>query len=135
VCPGVRSRSGSTGAATEPFGNGPSGATQRGDRGAWVAQVPIGSKADGRHRIRRIACDTQAAARATLRAARDARDRGADRGAKSQTLGAYLESWLTDVIKRDAEPKTYEGYAYTVGLITRSLGKVPLDKLTPRHVQ
>jgi len=32
-------------------------------------------------------------------------------------------------------PKTHEGYVYIVGLITPALGKVPLDKLTPQHVQ
>lgn len=84
---------------------------------------------------KRYSCETQAAAKAKLRAAQDALDRGADLGAKTQTLGAFLDAWLADVVRRDAAPKTYEGYAYTAGLIKPALGKMPLDKLAPQHVQ
>jgi integrase len=115
--------------------NGEGSVYRRGDRGTWVAQVPVGLNADGSYRFKRYTCATQAAAMAKLRAAQEALDRGADLGAKSQTLGAFLDAWLADVVRRDAEPKTYEGYAYTVGLIKPSLGRVPLDKLTPQHVQ
>ena len=116
-------------------GNGEGSVYQRGDRGTWVAQVPVGINPDGSYRFKRYSCETQGAAKAKLRAAQDALDRGADLGAKTQTLGAFLDAWLADVVWRDAEPKTYEGYAYTAGLIKPSLGKVPLDKLTPQHVQ
>jgi integrase len=108
---------------------------QRADRGTWVAQVPIGINPDGSYRFKRYSCETQAAARAKLRGAQDALDRGADLGAKTQTLGAFLDAWLADVVRRDAEPKTDEGYAYMVSMIKPSLGKVPLDKLAPQHVQ
>ncbi|HEX5506177.1 MAG TPA: hypothetical protein VFW96_26395 [Thermomicrobiales bacterium] len=115
--------------------NGEGSVYQWGDRGTWVAQVPVGINPDGIYRFKRYTCATQAAAKAQLRAAQDALDRGADLGAKTQTLGAYLDARLADVVKRDVEPKTYEGYAYTVGLLTPALGRVPLDKLTPQHVQ
>jgi len=115
--------------------NGEGSVYQRSDRGTWVAQVPVGVNPDGSYRFKRYSCETQVAAKAKLRTAQDALDRGADLGAKTQTLGAFLDAWLADVVRRDAEPKTYEGYAYTAGLIKPSLGKVPLDKLTPQHVQ
>lgn len=115
--------------------NGEGSVYQRADRGTWVAQVPVGINPDGSYRFKRYSCATQAAARARLRAAQDALDRGADLGSKTQTLGAFLDAWLADVVRRDAEPKTYEGYAYMVGMIKPSLGKVPLDKLAPQHVQ
>ena len=115
--------------------NGEGSVYRRGDRGTWVAQVPVGINADGSYRFKRYTCATRAAAMAKLRAAQEALDRGADLGAKSQTLGAFLDAWLAEVVRRDAEPKTYEGYAYTAGLIKPSLGRVPLDKLTPQHVQ
>ncbi len=115
--------------------NGEGSVYERGDRGKWVAQVPVGINPNGSYKFKRYTCDTQAEAKAKLRAAQDALDRGADLGTKAQTLGAYLDSWLADVVRRDAEPKTYEGYAYNVGLIKPVLGTVPLDKLTPQHVQ
>jgi hypothetical protein len=115
--------------------NGEGSVYQRGDRGTWVAQVPVGINPNGSYRLKRYTCDTRAEAMVKLRAAQNALDRGADPGTKTQTLGAYLDSWLADVVGRDVEPKTYEGYAYNVGLIKPALGKVPLDKLAPQHVQ
>lgn len=115
--------------------NGEGSVYRRGHRGAWVAQAPIGINADGSYRFKRYTCTTQAEAKAKLRGAQGALDRGADLGAKTQTLGADLDAWLADVVKRDAEPKTYEGYAYTAGPIKPALDRAPLDKLTPEHVQ
>ena len=115
--------------------NGEGSVYQRGDRGTWVAQVPVGVNPNGSYRFKRYTCATQAEAKAKLRAAQDTLDRGADLGTQTQTLGTYLDSWLADVVKRDVEPKSYEGYAYNVGLIKPALGKMPLDKLTPQHVQ
>lgn len=97
--------------------------------------MPIGVYSNGNIKFKRYTCATRAEARAMLRAAQEALECGADLGAKTQMLGAYLDTWLAQVVRRDVEPKTYEGYVYTAGLITSTLGKVPLDKLTPQLVQ
>ena len=115
--------------------NGEGSVFQRRDRGTWVAQVPVGYYPNGNLRLKRYTCATQAEARAKLREAQEALARGANLGAPTQSLAAYLDAWLAQVVRPAVEPKTHEGYAYIVGLIAPALGKIPLDKLTPQHVQ
>jgi len=115
--------------------NGEGSVFQRRDRGTWVAQVPVGYYPNGNLKLKRYTCATQAEARAKLRAAQDALDRGANLGSPTQSLCTYLAAWLAEVVRPGLAPKTHEGYVYIVGLITPALGKVPLDKLTPQHVQ
>ncbi|HEX5504901.1 MAG TPA: tyrosine-type recombinase/integrase [Thermomicrobiales bacterium] len=115
--------------------NGEGSIYQRGDTGKWVAQIPIGHYRNGSVKYKRQAFATQREALAHLRAMQDEVDAGVDLGTKSQTLAAYLDHWLTTVVKPNREPKTYEGYAYTVGLITPTLGRVTLNKLTPAHIE
>ena len=115
--------------------NGEGSIYQRGDNGKWVAQIPIGFYASGNVKYKRATCATQREAREHLRALQREAEAGLDLGTKAQALAAYLGHWLANVVKPSREPKTYEGYAYTVGLITPTLGRVPLAKLTPAHVE
>jgi hypothetical protein len=51
-------------------------------------------------------------------------------------LGDYLNYWLSEIIKPDHAPKTYERYEMFVRLhITPYLGGKRLDKLTPRDIR
>src|SRR3954454_25172548 len=60
---------------------------------------------------------------------------GIDGKAATQSLGAYLETWLADVVKPTLAPKTYVSYRDTVHKhIAPSLGHVYLDKLTAAQV-
>jgi integrase len=50
--------------------------------------------------------------------------------------GEYLQRWLNDVAKQRVRPMTWRGYEHLMRLhIVLMLGKVPLAKLTPQHVQ
>jgi integrase len=52
------------------------------------------------------------------------------------TLGAFLEDWLTDVVRLSVRPRTYVSYRYIVRLhLTPSLGHRPLAALSPADVQ
>ncbi len=52
------------------------------------------------------------------------------------TVGQYLDRWLADVAKPAVRSSTYAGYEVNVRLhIKPEIGRVPLDKLSPVHVQ
>ena len=51
-------------------------------------------------------------------------------------MAEFLDQWLTEVVRPNVRPWTYKGYEVHVRLhLTPSIGHVPLDKLTPLHVQ
>src|SRR5262249_29217030 len=52
------------------------------------------------------------------------------------TVGQFLETWLTDVVRPKNKIKTVEGYRGIVRThITPGLGQRPLARLTPQDVQ
>ena len=52
------------------------------------------------------------------------------------TVGAFLESWLTEVARVTVRPRTYVSYRYVVGLhLTPALGGIALASLSPADVQ
>src|SRR5262249_14858532 len=53
-----------------------------------------------------------------------------------QTVGQYLAHWLEHATRPKVRPKTYHSYAQLVRLhLIPGLGKRPLAKLNPQHVQ
>lgn len=51
-------------------------------------------------------------------------------------LGEYLKQWFSDYVEANLAPKTIEGYRVNVeGHIIPELGKIPLQKLQPIHIQ
>jgi integrase len=62
-------------------------------------------------------------------------ERGIDVKATRQTVGHYLDWWLTDVVAPKLSPKTIKAYRDTVRLhIAPQLGRTELSKLTAQHV-
>lgn len=56
--------------------------------------------------------------------------------ARGLTVGEFLDQWLEEVVKPSVRPWTLAGYEVHVRLHLKPLiGKVPLDRLTPLHVQ
>ena len=52
------------------------------------------------------------------------------------TVGAFLDGWLTDVVRLSVRPRTYASYRYIVALhLTPTLGDIPLASLSPADVQ
>ncbi len=53
-----------------------------------------------------------------------------------QTVGQFLTHWLEDVARPSVRPRTYASYAQLLRLhLLPGLGRVPLAKLSPQHVQ
>ncbi len=52
------------------------------------------------------------------------------------TLGAFLERWLREYVDVQVRATTATGYrAIVIGHLIPSLGRIPLDRLEPRHLQ
>lgn len=100
-------------------------------RNLWRARY-IGS--DGRrHALYRR---TEKLAQQALRAALSDADNGVRPVNQQLTVGAFLDNWLEHHVKPSRRPRTYESYAETVRrYIAPSIGRVPLAKLEPEHVQ
>ncbi len=74
--------------------------------------------------------------RKRLGAAIHARESGTLADSRGILLGDYLDQWLTDVVRPNVRPWTHKGYEVHVRLhIKPALGRIPLEKLQPVHVQ
>jgi integrase len=64
------------------------------------------------------------------------KDSGTLSDAGGVTVGEFLDQWMADVVQPSVRPWTYKGYEVHVRLhIKPVLGRLPLDALSPRHVQ
>jgi integrase len=77
---------------------------------------------------------TKKEARDKLHAVRKKMDEGVDLGTPSQTMEAFLESWLADA-KARVRPKTHRTYQDLLRMhVIPTLGKTRLDRLTAPHI-
>jgi integrase len=64
------------------------------------------------------------------------RDTGTLTDARGLSVGAYLDQWLAEVVRPSVRPWTYKGYEVHARLHLKPvLGSLPLEGLTPFHVQ
>jgi integrase len=107
---------------------------QRAD-GRWCAVVSLGWRNGHRHR-KHFYGETRADVREQLTAALRAHQQGLPVDPERQTVGQFLNRWLTDCCEPSVRPSTLRSYRDTVRLhIAPVLGKLPLAKLSPQHVQ
>jgi integrase len=98
----------------------------------WVAEISLGPGAGRETFYAKKRGDVQEWLTAKLRE----KQLGLSRTGKRITTGQALTQWLAQVAKPRVRPATFERYS---GLVNQhlipSIGAVPLEKLTPRHVQ
>jgi len=102
--------------------------------GRWVAQVRL---ENGKKKQRYFKPDQEKEARIALRKMLNEKEQGTLPTGPQQTLKAYLEQWLEQRYKLAAiRIGTYDTYrAILRNHIVPSLGHIPLQKLTPQHIQ
>ena len=111
------------------------GSVYRRKDGRWAASVDLG-QAGGRRRRRSFYGATRAAVAAKLQAAQRTLADGLPLPGQRQTVGDFLEVWLKDSVARKVRPRTLQRYREIVRLhLTPRVGRVPLAKLTPAHVE
>ncbi|MDP8989489.1 MAG: N-terminal phage integrase SAM-like domain-containing protein, partial [Acidobacteriota bacterium] len=107
--------------------------------GRWVASVTTGYVIrDGkRRRVRRkFVGSTRNAVQRRLTAALRDQHHGRNVSPRVQTLGAFLDLWLSQVAQQGVRPKTFRTYSDIVKLhIAPTLGSIQVERLTPDVVQ
>jgi integrase len=111
-------------------GNGEGSIYQRRD-GVWCASLRI---LGGGRKI--VYGRTHNEVRRRLTEMVHSKDSGTLSDARGVTVGEFLDQWMADVVQPSVRPWTYKGYEVHVRVhIKPALGRVPLDALSPRHVQ
>ena len=106
------------------------GSIYRASDGRWVGALTL----NGKRKV--FYGKTRQEANAKMTAAPASVHRGLPLVPERETVKSYLERWLADVVKPGVRPSTYASYeAITRVHLIPSLGKIPLAKLTPQHVQ
>ncbi len=107
------------------------GSIYRRRNGTWSA---IATLPDGRRK--HIYGKTRDQVRGKLAEILHALQNGSFTDARGKTLGDFLDQWLADVVKPRVRAWTFTGYEVHVRRhIKPVLGRVPLEKLSPQHVQ
>lgn len=102
--------------------------------GRWAGQWSSGKDAYGQRNRGTVTADSEAAAWKALAAARGNSSTRRRRGGES--VGAFMERWLEEIVRKRRREKTYWGYRSIVEQhITPTLGDVPLVQLDRRTVQ
>lgn len=100
-------------------------------RGRWVAAVTLPS---GRRKV--MYGRSRDEVRRLLAEALAGREAGTINDARGFTVGSFLDLWLSDVAKPSVRHWTFKGYEVHVRLhLKPGLGRLPLDRLEPVHVQ
>lgn len=103
---------------------------QRKSDGQWCAAVYTGK------RQKLLYGRSFAEVKAKLAAAQAELNKGRLPARRAPTVAEFLRSWLESSVKPRVRPLTYAGYKVNVEKhLVPILGKIPLDQLTPQHVQ
>lgn len=117
-------------------GHGEGSIYRRARDGRWVGMLDLGW-IDGKRRRPVVTGATRAEVVVKLRQLRNAQDKGVDIAAPPRTLAAWLDEWMTDIKALDGtRPSTLDRYRIAIDShIKPGLGRIRLDKLSPRDVQ
>lgn len=112
-------------------------AYQRSRDGKWVVawEAP---RVDGKRRRRSVVGDTEAQAWARMYEVRSAEARSSSSSRQAtagETVGEFLDRWLSDVIAPTRRERTLWGYRAIVEALRPAIGSIRLAKLTTRDVQ
>jgi integrase len=103
--------------------------------GRWEARVIL-TQADGRRARRSLLGRSRGEVRDRLQAALRAEASGLALPAERQTVGTFLDDWLREAARPTVRPNTYRSYVGIVRVhLQPGLGRYPLARLTPQHVQ
>jgi integrase len=103
--------------------------------GRWAAAISLGY-VGGRLKRKAVYGATRAKVQAKLTRLLAEKQQGLPVVGERQTVGQFLADWLENWAKPSIRPKTFVSYSDTVRLhLVPAIGRIPLAKLTPQHVQ
>lgn len=107
---------------------------RRSGDGLWVGSVQVDYR-DGKRVRRYLYAKSRQKLRAKLDEARRAHEAGLPIPSEQLTVAAFLADWLR-AVQPALRPRTFESYSAHVRLyISPELGRLPLARLSPVHVQ
>ena len=105
-------------------------------RKAYYVYMDYGRDEDGQRVKRYKTCATLAAARRELRTFQNELESRRQVAPRALTLDQWLEYWMEQVIQPNRAETTVYGYRKIIdNHLSDALGDVPVQKLTPRHLQ
>lgn len=110
----------------------------KGSDGKWHGYVSMGLKDNGKRDRRHVSAAKRADVVAKVRALEKKRDEGIVQaaGAGAQTVGQWLDHWVSVIAPARVRPRTLEGYESKIRLhLKPALGHHRLDRLQPEHVE
>ncbi len=103
--------------------------------GRWAATVSLGYQ-NGRRLRKSFYGETRREVQERLTQALRDQQLGLPIAIERQTVGQFLQNWLIESVKPSVRPKTYNSYEQLIRLhLAPALGRTPLQKLAPQHVQ
>jgi integrase len=103
--------------------------------GRWAARVSVGYR-NGKRARRWLYGKTRGEVANKLRSAIQAHQDGSLIQPGRTTVEQFLNRWLSDCAKQRLRPRTFLSYSQVIRLhIVPMLGRVPLQRLAPQHVQ
>ena len=111
------------------------GTIHRRSDGRWAAAIHLGYR-NGRRQRRYFYGQSRAEVATLLAEALKLRSDGLPLSERRQTLGQFLQYWLSQSRKLNVRSSTYRGYESKLRRhIIPDLGRITLAKLTPQRVQ
>jgi integrase len=111
------------------------GSIYRRKDGRWAGAVSLGY-VGGRLKRKTVYGATRKEVQHRMTALLSDRQKGLPVVGEKQRLDEFLTDWLENWVRPSVKPNTFSSYADTVRLhLLPTLGRVPLAKLTPQHVQ
>jgi len=113
------------------------GHIEKRSKDSYSCRVAIGKDSTGKYRFHsETVRGTKKEAEKHLSEMLSQQDKGTFIKPTKTTLSAYLERWLTDYVKPNLGPRTYEGYESIIRChLTPDLGRLQLMQLKPQHLQ
>lgn len=113
--------------------NGEGNITWHKATGRWMVQITVDGKRQTAYAAKGAPKEHAVRLLTELRHKRDA---GLTVDTRRLSVEQYLANWLEHGARPNVSPKTFEGYEKDVGLyLAPRLGKVPLKRLGPQHIQ
>ncbi len=116
-------------------GHGEGTIYRRESDGLWVASVDLGY-VNGKRKRKGIYGKTRREVAEKLKGVLHEQQQGRPIAADRQTVGQFLDRWLSVSVQSSVKPKTYEGYESIIRVrVVPRIGRVPLPRLTPVDLQ
>jgi integrase len=103
--------------------------------GYYVGRLPLGSDGNGKRRVRTLYARTVPELLQKMNAERNRLAMNIPEPSK-ETVGAYLERWLSDTVRPNQKPRTHEFYERIARKhVIPYIGHIPVGKMNPSYVR